>query len=440
MAQRQLNLLDATFLVMGAIVGVGIFYNPARVAATVPEPSSFLLIWGVGGLIALMGALTCAELGGALPKAGGWYVFLREAFGPFVAFVYAWVVLGVISTGAVAVMMSICTDNLAALVPAIGAARSPSNLAVGALVIVLVTAVTMLGAKTGATFQNACMVIKLAAIAAMVGGGFLFFAPSAETSVVHTPMPAGGLLSGMISALLPVLFATGGWQMVCFVAPQVRDPQRTLPRAILLGVGCVVVVYLSINAAYLRVLGIDGLAGHDRFAQTMAASTLGAVGGKILQGAMAVSALGVCIVTIMTTPWMYVAMAREGLFFARFERLSPRTQAPVQALVVQAVLCLAYWFYGNAGELVDAVVFVEWIFHALIAVALLRLRATRPDLARPFRSPLYPLAPILYLVFAIVIVFGNLHTNGPHDTVIRLVVLALGALVYSPWRWLVRAA
>jgi APA family basic amino acid/polyamine antiporter len=430
-APRQLGLLDATLLVMGGIVGVGIFYTPRLVAQHVPHPTAFLAMWAIGGLIALAGALTFAELGATFPKAGGWYVFLREAFGPFVAYLFAWVVLCVISTGATSVMVRVLVQSVPGL-------PASAHLAVGAATIALVTGLAMLGAKAGATLQNACMAIKLAAIAAMAGVGLLFAAP-APTPAAPVPIPPGGLALGMVRAVLPVLFACGGWQMLCYVAPEVRDPQRTLPRAIVIGILAVVATYLAIDAAYLRVLGIEGLIADPAFASEMARRTLGGAGGEILRGAMAVSALGVCIVTLVATPWLYVAMAREGLFFARFAEVHPKTGAPIAALLIQGGLALAYWFWGQADLLVDSVVFVEWIFHLLVAVALLRLRARRPDLPRPFASPLYPLAPVLYALLAAAVVAGTLAQAEPKTSAIGLGVLAVAAAVYLPWRRLVRA-
>ena len=415
---------------MGGIIGVGIFYTPHAVARAVPETWAFLAMWGIGGAIALNGALTFAELGGTFPKAGGWYVFLREVFGPFVAYLFAWVVLCVISTGAISVMVRVFVDNLPPM-------SAGAGLAVGAATIAIVTGIALRGAKTGATVQNVCMAVKLAAIAAMAGVGLLAAEPAraAPASVV----PSGGLASGMVAAVLPVLFACGGWQMLCYVAPQVRDPQRTLPRAIVAGILGVVATYLAINLAYVRVLGVEGIAADPRFAGEMARRTLGTTGGEILRTAMAISALGVTIVTIVATPWLYVAMAKERLFFERFARVGERTGAPAAGLLVQGAIALAYWFWGRADVLVNSVVFVEWIFHALVAVALLRLRATRPELPRPFRSPLYPLAPVLYVAFALAVVLGTLFQANLRDTAIGLSVLLLGAIVYRPWRKLVAA-
>jgi APA family basic amino acid/polyamine antiporter len=432
---RRLNLFDATMLVMGGIVGVGIFFTPRAVAQAVPSPGAFLLAWAIGGCVALMGAQTFAELGGTFPRAGGWYVFLREIWGRFVAFLFAWVVLCVISTGAIAVMMSFFTDTVRTLWPALGPAGGARSMALGAGVILGITALSMCGVKAGATFQNLCMLVKLAAIAGLVVGGLFLF--DAQPAVASTaPAPATGELArGMIAAILPVLFACGGWQMVCYVAPQVENPQRTLPRAILFGVLGVVAVYLAANAAYLRVLGIEGLiAPRTSIATDMALATLGPHGGTILSAAMAISALGVCTVTIIGTPWLYVAMAREGMFFERFGALHPKTGAPIAGLAAQAVFCLAYWFWGRAEVLVNSVVFVEWIFHALVAVGLMRLRALRPELPRPFRSFAYPLAPLLYVLIACGVVLGNVVEANVRDTVIGLSVLLLGALVYPLWR------
>ena len=429
-ALRQLSLLDATLLVMGGIIGVGIFYTPRLVAQHVPDPTAFLSMWAIGGVVAFAGALTFAELGATFPKAGGWYVFLREAFGPFVSYLFAWIVLCVVSTGAVSVIVRVLVQSVPGLP---GSWHFP----VGATVIVLVTGLAMLGVKAGATLQNACMAIKLGAIAAMAGVGLLLAAPAAPPAAPH-PSPDGGLGLGMVHALLPVLFAFGGWQLLFYVAPQVKDPQRTLPRAILLGILGVVLTYLAINAAYLRVLGIEGLIADPAFASEMARRTLGGTGGEILRGAMAVSALGITIAIIVTSPWLYVAMAREGLFFARFAETHPKTGAPIPALLAQGAVALLYWTWGQADLLVDSVVFVEWIFHLLVAIALLRLRARRPELPRPFASPLYPLAPVLYALLATAVVVGTLAQSEPRSAWIGLGVLALAAAIYLPWRRLVR--
>ena len=246
------------------------------------------------------------------------------------------------------------------------------------------------------------------------------------------PPVSGSLAGGIAPALLGVFFTFGGWQMVCYIAPQVRDPQRTLPRAIVLGVLGVVAVYLAANLAYLKVLGVHDLAGNDDFAKQVAVKVIGPLGAKVLLGAMIVSCIGIFTVNVITTPWMYVAMAREGLFFKRFERLHPRSGTPLLAMALQAVLTFGYLSWKDANKLADSVVFSEWIFHALVALALIIVRWRQPDLPRPFRSPLYPLAPLVYLLIALYVLAGNLTDLSRVSQ--AAAVLALGAVVFFLWR------
>lgn len=421
-------------MVMGGIIGVGIFFTPARVAAQVDSSGQFLALWALGGLVALCGAFTFAELAGSIPREGGWYAFLREGCGRFPAFLFAWVILCVTSTGAIAVMMDFLTQTLAQLFPVLGASGSLARAALGAGVIMGITTLALFGVRVSALFQNACMLAKLAALAVLgVAALAIGFGgdPLSPTGTVES-MP-----SSVPGALLAVLFSCGGWQMVCYIAPSVEEPQRNLPRAILLGVIGITIVYLATNLALLSAFGLEGLAGNKGFAAQIATSMLGAAGSKLLLAAMVVSALGITVVNILATPWMYVAMAKEGLFFKRFAELSPHSGAPTLALLLQAGICLAYWFSGQAGALVDAVVFVEWFFHGLVAIALLRLRRSRTDLPRPFRSPLYPLAPLVYLLVALGVVGGNLAQANPRTILIGLSVLVLGMIVYQPWQALV---
>lgn len=439
-SRPKLTLLDATLLVMGGIVGVGIFFNPQQVAERAYEPWAFLSLWFFGGAIALCAALTFAELGASFPHSGGWFVFLREAFGPFPAFLFAWVVLFVVSTGAMAAILLFCTaklhDTLPNVVPAPGTGL---HLALAMGLILALTVVVLFGVKRAALLQNVCMVVKLVAIAALIVAGFVF--SSAETSevVASAAEPQGSLLRGMVKALLPVFFSYGGWQMVCYIAPEVRDPERTLPRAIVVGVLGVVTVYVLANLAFLQVLGLEGIASDPGFASRVARLSFGERGERVLGAAMAVSALGVCAVNVIVTPWLYVAMAREGLFFRRFGELNPRTGAPTLALFVQAAMVLVYLSLSGLRALVDTVVFAEWIFHGLVALALLRLRRLRAELPRPFRSFAYPLAPLVYLVAALLIVLGTL-ANADRNVLTGLCIVLLGALLYRPWKRLVSRA
>jgi len=438
-APRELNLFDATMLVMGGIVGVGIFFNPGQVARLVPNVPAFLVMWGIGGGIALCAAFTFAELGATFPRAGGWFVYLRECHGRAVAFLFAWVVLLVITTGALAVMANFCVGALEGIVPGVAPADTLARRLEEAGLLLLISALALCGVKVGALFQNACMLIKLGAIAALVVAGFVLFSPAEVSTILPTsaaPQPdAPPLWRGMILATLPVLFSCGGWQMLGYAAGFVKDARRTIPLAIVLGVCGVIVVYLALNSAYVRVVGLEHMAADDQFAAEVARRAIGSWGESALRVAMAISAVGVITVNVIVSPWVYVAMAREGLFFERFGRLHPRTGAPTLALGLQAAFALGYVFLGDPDFLVSSVVFVEWIFHALVAYGLLILCLRRPGLARPFASP--RVFPLLYLVMATCIVLGNLWQNEARLTLTGLGLIGAGAIAYPLWRRLV---
>lgn len=439
MTQKKLTALDATLLVMGGIIGVGIFFTPAIAAERAFEPWAFLSLWVFGGLIAMCAAFTFAELGATFPRTGGWFIYLREAFGPFPAFLFAWIVLFVVSTGATAAVTTFCAEMLHVALPSlVGESGSASHLGTSCAIVIAVTLVAFTGVKRAALLQNACMVIKLLAIAALILCGFVFFTPGEEAVAVvaASEVEERSLLRGMLTALLPVFFAYGGWQMVGYIAPQVEKPEKTLPRAIVLGVLGVVTVYFLANLSFVTVLGIDGLAGDEGFSSRLARESLGATGERVLAACMAISALGWCIVTLIGTPWLYVAMAKEGLFFERFARLHPVTGAPTLGLTVQALVALLYLVYGTLAYFVDSVVFVEWIFHGLVAVALIRLRTARRDLPRPYESPLWPLAPVVYALAALTVVASTLWTAEPRLKYTGLAIIAVGAALYRPWRWM----
>ncbi len=441
----RLGLFSATMLVMGGIIGVGIFFTPHQVAERVPQTLPFLSMWVLGGLMALTGAMTFAELAATFPREGGWFVFLREAFGPFAAFLFAWIVLFVISTGAVAVVTHMLLGWIEALV--LGRPAEPAvHYGLGVLLIAGITGVCLSGIRQSTLLQNTCMVLKLAAIAVLVFAGLALFTPSASTAPAAAAV-APFSWSKVPDAMLSVLFACGGWQFVTYIAPNVERPQRNLPLSILLGVAGIVVVYLALNLSFLRVIGIEGLARFRKpeeldFASEVAILALGSGGATFLRVAMSISALGVCVAIMMSTPGVYVAMAREGLFFRRFGELHPRTGAPTAGLLCQGALILAYFLCGQnrVDSLTGTVVFAEWIFHALVAFALLRLRATRPELPRPFRSWLYPLFPLAYGLLASWIVVGSILSAPASRTLLGVGVLALGAIVYRPWRQYVRNA
>lgn len=440
---RKLSTFDATMLVMGGIIGIGIFFTPAKIAAACSSEGAYLGLWALGGLAALSGAMTFAELSAAFPRVGGWYVWLREAFGRRTAFLFAWTVLLVVSTGACALVARFLAVQVVSLLfePYAGERTDPREIAIAAGVVVAVTGLAMAGLKSSALFQNLCMVAKLGAVGTFVLFGLALWSggePAAEAAASHTTDV------GWLEASLGVLFTYGGWQLLSYIAPAVENPQRTLPRAIVFGVSGVLVLYLAVNLGYLRVLGLEGLAqtrdSRVPVAIAMATELFGdGAGTRFALSAMAVSALGFLVATLITTPGIYVAMAREGLFLPAFGRTSPRTGAPLLALAAQCALVLAYLAWSAADRafvesLTDAVVFAEWIFHGLAGAALLTL-TRRGGTERPFRSPLFPLFPVVYTLLALAVVCGNLWVNlrseRPEITLIGIVAVGLGLLAYE---------
>lgn len=452
---RKLGLFDATMLVMGSILGVGIFFNPSKVAALVPNIPAYFSSWGIGCVVALCGAFTFADWAGTYPRAGGSFVYLREVYGRLVAFLLAWVVLLVISTGALSVMTGFGASMIGEVLATaeggegswlsafqIGAEGSFSHSLVSGTLIVALTAVALGGAKVGATFQNACMLIKLGLTLTLIFAGLVLFSPTPELAEAIATPPSTEtrpIWQGMILAMLPVLFACGGWPLVAYISTEVKEPVRNLPRAMIFGVLGVIALYLSLNWSFIRVVGIDHLATHPVFIGDVVERSFGTAGGKLISGALAISAFGVCLATVVTTPWLYVAMAREKLFFQRFASLNARTGAPVLGLVLQCVLALAYMLFGNTDFLVDSVVFVEWIFHVLIAFGLIWIRWKRPELTRPFRSFAYPLMPLVYGIFAAGLILGVIWQQEPEKTWTGLAVFGAGALVFPFWQsWIAK--
>ncbi|MHC4264092.1 MAG: APC family permease [Planctomycetota bacterium] len=435
---RPLSLLDATLLVMGGIIGVGVFFKPHQVAQLVPDPGAYFAAWILGGLAALAGAMTFAELMGSIPRTGGWFVFLREAFGRLPAFLFGWMVLVVVATGACAGVADFCIQQLQAAVDPDGSWPAALERALASGLILTITLIACFGLKSGAVFQGLIMAIKLAAIGALVLLGLVLvgqpeLSPEALAASARPVADAPGLWSGLIRASLPVLFTYGGWQLLSYVAPSVVDPGRTLPRAILLGMGGVVVVYLLVNAAFVKVLGMNALAALENAPRELSVALLGEQGGRILAAGMALSALGFLVATLITTPGVYQAMAKERLFFRWAGATHARTGAPVGALLAQATMTIVYVLLHSdtIGQLGDSVVFAEWIFHFLCAAALLSLRRRRPDLPRPFRSPLYPLFPLLYAALSIAVVLGNLVNSSIETTGLGLGVLLAGLIAFQ---------
>ena len=427
---RRLGLFDAVMIVVSGIIGSGIFVNPYLVAQWVKTPSLILGVWVAGGAIALAGAFVFAELATVVPRVGGQYAFFREAFHPGVAFLHGWALLWIIQTGATAAVAVAFAEYLVRLA---GWSQGLVPL-LGASVLVLLAAFHALGIRPGAVLINVVTFAKTAVLAGVVIGAIFLVAPAplAWTPIAPPSLSGWPLLSAFFAALIPTMFTFGGWQNVNFVAEEVRDPERVLPRAIRYGVFVVIAVYLATNFAYLRVLGAEGLAATRTPAADLATRLAGDFGGRAIGILVVVSTFGFLNLALLSAPRVYYAMAADGLFFRRLAMLSPRFRAPTAAILLQGGLAALLALAGAYERLVGFAAFADWIGFALAGIALFVLRKKRPDAARPFPTPGYPWIPALFVLAGVGMV-GNQFVADPKNALAASGVLLLGVPVYRYW-------
>jgi APA family basic amino acid/polyamine antiporter len=429
---RRIGPFSGTMMVVGGIIGSGIFLNPSIVAQRVGSGPATMLVWAIGAVVAILGAFIFAELGALRPAAGGGYAYLRDAFGPLPAFLYGWALLVAIASGATAAVAVTFASYAAPLSGLTAAARIP----LAAAVIVLLAVVNIVGVQPGALTQNVFTILKLAAIAALVVGGLAFSGSHALTAPVPVvaPIPPTNLAVALGTALVPVLFAYGGWQQTNFVAEEMVDVERNLPRALVGGVLLVAVVYLAVNLTYLRTLGVSGLAASAAPAADAMELRFGRVGRTLIAVGIAVSTFGFLDLVILVTPRVYQAMARDGLFFRRLAVLHPRFRTPVAAIVLQATWAIALLLSGTYGELLDYVTFADWIFFGATAATLIvyRRRSAAGE-PRRFRAPFHPWSVALFVLAALYVI-GGAVISSPHNALRGAVLLAVGVPVYLYWR------
>ncbi|MBA3891858.1 MAG: amino acid permease [Gemmatimonadaceae bacterium] len=414
-------------LVVGGVIGAGIFLNPSIVAQRLGTPSLTLTAWALGAAIALLGAFIFAELGARAPAAGGGYVYLRDAFGPLVAFLYGWALLLAIASGAIAAV----AVTFARYAAAVAGLEPATHVPLGAAAIVLLTGINIVGVRPGAVTQNVFTVLKLVAIAAIVAGGIGISGVGGASSASTVAAAPSNVFAAMGTALVPVLFTYGGWQQTNFVAEEIIEPQRNLPRALVLGVLIVGVVYLLANYTYLGVLGIDGLAASTAPASDVMGQRFGDAGRTIIAGGIAISTFGFLNLVILVTPRVYQAMARDGLFFRRLAELHPTWRTPVAAILLQGVWAIALLLSGSYGALLDWVTFADWIFFGATAATLFVYRGRVAT--APYRAPLHPVSTVLFIVAAGYVVLGAVISN-PRNAVLGTLLLVAGVPVYYVWR------
>ena len=421
---RKLGLFDATMIVMGGVIGSGIFINPYVVARRVHTPAQILGAWLLGGIIALAGGFIYAELAARRPLLQGQYAYLRDAYHPSIAFLYGWGLLLVTQTGgmaAVAVTFARYFLNLTGL--------TTPDWIVAATTLATLTMVNCLGVRTGSNVQSILMVLKGGAIAGLVVCGF-YFPPLKQTAVIPLADQAFSI-GNFAAAMTPVLFAYGGWQTASFMAGEMRNPKRDLSRAMVLGVIGVLVLYGSVNYIYLRALGPAGLAATTTPASTVMQEWLGARGAQLTAAAIAISTLGFLGQGMLTAPRAYFAMAADGLFFPQVAKVSKSTQVPVIAIILQGIWAIVIAMSGRYEQILNYVIPVDFFFIGLTTTCLFRFRA-RDQAPSSNQVPGYPFTNIFFVVAAWAIVTATI-LHYPRESGIGLLIQAAGLPAYYFW-------
>jgi APA family basic amino acid/polyamine antiporter len=426
--RRALGPFDATMVVIGGIIGSGIFINPYLVARELDSSWLVLAAWSAGGVIAIAGAFSYAELGRLLPRAGGQYVYLREAWHPLAGFLYGWALLFMIETGAMAAVAITFAQYALRLVGVTGV--SPRPLAIAA--IVLLTVINYVGVKPGSRVLNVFVILKVAALGAVILRAWAHAASPDWLSASRVDdTPSGAVAFG--AALVYILFAYGGWQNANYVAEEMRDPRRHLPLSLIAGTLTVVAIYVLVNVAYLRTLGLEGLAATTTPASNAAAQWLGVNGDRFVSAAIAISTFGFLNLAVLAPTRVYYAMAADGAFLPALARLHPRFQTPGAAIVLQSVWAIALAITGEYGDLLETVVFADWIFFGLTVAGLFVLRPRMKGDSIGYRTPGYPWLPAFFVLVAILVVFSTILAD-PVRQAVGAGLLLLGIPVYYLFR------
>jgi basic amino acid/polyamine antiporter, APA family len=428
--ERPLGTSHVAAVVVGAIIGVGIFFTPATLARAVPSSAWVLGIWVLGGVASVTGALVFADLGARWPKAGGLYVFLREGYGGTVgrllSFLYGWLQLLVVQPGAMAIIAVVLVDNGAYAIGPLGpVARSAC--ACGAIAIF--TAANLLGVRTGGRIQIGMAALKLCALAMLIVAGTIWGRASQVLAPTTATAPRGTWSTWLLFGMIPVLFTFGGAYHGTFIAGSVRDPERAVPRGIIAGIGAVLVAYLGVNVAYLALLGHDGLASSTSPAADAIGIVLGPAASKVVALTIVVSAAGVLNTVCLGFPFVVYAMAKDGVFFSRAGRLDPRTGRPAFAVALQGALACIAVVVGSSrvDVLLTGIAFADATFLAAIAVVHLRLRGAGGARYAPTG------AVLTFLVISLGVAIGCL-VRAPMDSAYGALALVVGAVVWLVWR------
>jgi basic amino acid/polyamine antiporter, APA family len=435
---------------MGSMIGSGIFIVSADMARSLQSSGLLLIAWGIAAVMTVLAALSYGELAAAMPRAGGQYVFLREAFGPLFGFLYGWTLFLVIQTGTIAAVVVAFSKFIGLFFPWVSASRIlipfpfgyhlSSQHLVAILVVVLLTLVNCRGLREGAIVQNVFTVAKVGGLLVLLLMGFVVHGNAAalESNFGHLLPDSMNLamLTILGGALVGSLFSADAWNNVTFTGSEVVNPKRTLPLSLLIGTAAVCLIYICANIVYLRVLPLSAIAAapEDRVGTLAAQAVMGSWGRTFISLAILISTFGCANGLILAGARVYYAMASDKLFFARAARISPRTRTPIFSLIIQAVWASILVLSGTYSDLLDYVIFAALLFYVLTVCGLFVLRKTRPDLDRPYKAWGYPVLPALYILMAFLVMVDLLFVK-PRFTWPGLIIVLTGVPVYFFWNW-----
>jgi len=422
--------MDATMINAGGIIGSGIFMVPATVALYTASSSLFFMVWILGGIVSLFGALSVAELGAAMPKAGGQYVYLNEAYGPVWGYLYGWSAVAVINTASMAAVGVAFAEYLKFF-------YTISDLAVKEIAIfsiILLTIINIVDVKSGARFQNVFTFAKLGAILGVILLGLFLEGGSTQNfSPLFTDRPPLSLIGPLGLAMVAVLWTFDGWIFVTYVAGEVKNPERNIPLSLIFCMVIVVSVYIALNTVLVYVLGFDQMIGSELVMADAASKFIGGKGAAIVTIIILISLIGANNGFILTSARINYAMARDNRFFKQAAFIHPKFQSPANALIIQCIWACILTFSGTFNQLITYIIFASWIFYGMSAGAVIILRKKKPDLDRPYKTPFYPWIPIIFILFAIFLTVNTI-LEAPRDAAIGTGIILAGLPLYYYWK------
>ena len=414
----------------GGIIGSGIFMVPATVALYTASSSLFFMVWILGGIVSLFGALSVAELGAAMPKAGGQYVYLNEAYGPVWGYLYGWSAVAVINTASMAAVGVAFAEYLKFF-------YTISDLAVKEIAIfsiILLTIINIVDVKSGARFQNIFTFAKLGAILGVILLGLFLEGGSTQNfSPLFTDRPSLSLIGPLGLAMVAVLWTFDGWIFVTYVAGEVKNPERNIPLSLIFCMVIVVSVYIALNTVLVYVLGFDQMIGSELVMADAASKFIGGKGAAIVTIIILISLIGANNGFILTSARINYAMARDNRFFKQAASIHPKFQSPANALIIQCIWACILTFSGTFNQLITYIIFASWIFYGMSAGAVIILRKKKPDMDRPYKTPFYPWIPIIFILFAIFLTVNTI-LEAPRDAAIGTGIILAGLPLYYYWK------